>query len=163
MLSPLLLFLFQSQLRHLACQDSLLELQALVDEVVALLLVRQVEQPKSVLQQLLLQIHIKKTFSCKTGCVIDLDQPGLQFRVDHHVKAQDLKAERILVILRLTRFVDMSNLRLPGDQGLDDQLVYFVLYFLHIVPLLSHDFVDFFKTSFVTLSSTLRRLVRNIA
>lgn len=60
----------------------------------------------------LLNFHVQRAISGKTGHLVDFDEIGAQLVVNHNVKTQNLKAYTVFVVVRLTRTEQVQNVRL---------------------------------------------------
>jgi hypothetical protein len=58
--------------------------------------------------------------------MIDFEQIGLTLVVKHDVKAQNVKAHRVFIIINLDLFEDRVQVRLTTNHGLDDDVFNFV-------------------------------------
>ena len=67
--------------------------------------------------------------------MVDLEDPGFEARVQHHVEAQHLEAHRVLQVVRLATLVNVRQLGLNRADGLDDRLLDVSLHLLYIVAL----------------------------
>ena len=83
----------------LPCQHSLLQLCSLLRNIFVFSFPAQVEDVDGILDELLLDGIVKRGVSGEAGRLVDLDEPRLAVLVYKHVKAQDLKAQRVLEII----------------------------------------------------------------
>ncbi len=65
----------------------------------------QIEQIDSVVDELGLDSLIQARVSLETGGLVDFNEPRLTVFVNHDIKAQNLKTELVLQVIRLTRLV----------------------------------------------------------
>jgi hypothetical protein len=85
------LFLLDSQLDLLPCDDSLLAGLFLHFDDIVLILFCYVHHLKRILDVVELDVQVKWSISRKARSVIDLQDRWLSFIVDHDIKAQQLK------------------------------------------------------------------------
>ena len=72
--------------------------------------------------------------------MVDLDDPRLKLVIKEYVEAKDLKAHRVLNIIRLTTPVSVRKLWLDRQQTLDDGLFYVFHNQIRVVALLLNIF-----------------------
>mmetsp|Transcript_53503 Transcript_53503/g.117155 ORF Transcript_53503/g.117155 Transcript_53503/m.117155 type:complete len:266 (-) Transcript_53503:845-1642(-) len=82
-----------------------------------------VQQIEGVVQDLGFDKTIQLGFGGEGRGVIHLQQPGLQFVVEHDIEPQNFKAHGVLDVFRLTTVVEVRQARLNCDEGLDNQVL----------------------------------------
>lgn len=89
---------------------------------------------KSVCQQARLDGHIERRGTCETGVKVDLEKPGLQLIVYHHIEAKDLEES-----LMRGQGTVVNDPLLEHKQGLHNQfldlVIYLVVVQLHLLEL----------------------------
>jgi len=76
-----------------------------------------------VTQEIFLHAVIQRGISHEAGRLIDLDEPWFALLIKEYVDTKDLKAEWVLYILRLWRFVYVGNVVYSNHQSLDTYLL----------------------------------------
>lgn len=103
----------------------------------------EIKEGKSVCDEACLQLTIVFCFHGEGGCMVDLDQPRLVLIIHHDIEPEELKAQRVLVILRRQLFVLFGQEGFACDQSLDDYIINVLLQpipkllpllLIHLVP-----------------------------
>ena len=81
--------------------------------------------------------------------MIDLYKPRSEVLVDHHIKAKDLKAHRVVNTLRLADTIHVIHVRLTDNYGFNNNILDLFPNFVWITSLLVDDLHDCKKGSLV--------------
>ena len=92
------------------------------------------------MQHMPLDLIIQWTIRSKTRTLVHLYQPWPKLLINQNVKSQHLKAHRILQILRLTRPIQMTQIRLTHHHRLNNNVLNLLHEQVHISSLLRQDF-----------------------
>ena len=121
---PYLMLLHWIKLLLLPREYSLLHLPLALLHKFHPLLLAQIKQPEGIRYHILLDIIIKRGVRPEGWRLVDFDEPGSKVLVNHDIEPQNLKAHRIIIIVRLARPVYMCHVRLPNYDGLHYDVFY---------------------------------------
>jgi len=85
----------------LASKSSLNHFSLLTSQSIIFSLVAQIHQNKRISEQILLDLQIKRSVSCKAGSVVDFQNDGPQVRIKHNIEAEHFKAHIVLDVVWL--------------------------------------------------------------
>ena len=97
----------------------------------------------------MLDLVVEGCVSCKTRCMVHLEQVWLAIFVQKNVEAENLEAHRRFVVCRLTCPVVMCKVALYWQNSFDDDLFDFFHQFLRVLILIFQSIKNFLSCSFV--------------
>lgn len=86
-----------------------------------------VHELQGVLDEAVLNLVVEGSVGGEAGSMVDFDDVGFPFVVDHDVESQHVEAHGAGVVLRLGELVLVAHEGQPRDDGLDDDCLYFLL------------------------------------
>lgn len=92
-----------------------------------------IKQLDSIINQPLLDKHIKRRIHCEWRGIINLNNKGRQFLTQHDIKAQHLKAHIIIKILRMTTLLITTQRRITSYNSFNYHIINTLFYLLCVV------------------------------